>query len=474
MKSLITDNFLLSNETAVKLYHNYAKNMPIIDYHCHLDPKAIAENKRFENMVDIWLGGDHYKWRVMRTMGVDESYITGEKSPAQKFEKWAEVLPYAIGNPLLQWSDLELVRYFGVTESLTKDNWQKIYNQCNEVIATPEFSVQSLISKSNVKWICTTDDPIDSLAFHESIAAQEDFKTTVTPTFRPDNALRINASGFVAYIHKLASVVGVTIDTFTDLTKALELRIDYFHAHGGFISDHAFATVPYAQATTEEVNEIFQKRIAGEQISLQEENKYVTKLFNNLAIKYASLNWAMQIHIGAMRDVNTSMFNKLGPDTGFDSIGNSNYLDNLARTFSALNDEGNLPKTILYDLNATNNDSLVTLAGCFQGGGVRSKIQVGTAWWFNDHKNGILNQLVSLSNMGVLGSFVGMLTDSRSFLSYTRHEYFRRILCNLLGKWSEDGEITGDEEFLGNIVQDICYNNAYMYFNLENNPLNKN
>lgn len=473
MKSLITDNFLLSNETAVKLYHNYAKNMPIIDYHCHLDPKAIAENKRFESMADIWLGGDHYKWRIMRTMGVDESYITGNKSPEEKFEKWAEVLPYSIGNPLLQWSDLELVRYFGVTESLTKKNWKNIYDQCNEVIATPEFSVQSLITKSNVTWICTTDDPIDSLEYHESIAKQKDFKTTVTPTFRPDNALRINDSGFVTYIHTLASVAGITITTFTDLEKALEQRIEYFHAHGGCISDHAFATIPYAEATKDEVNYIFQKRLAGEQVSSQEEDKYVTKLFNGLAKKYAALDWAMQIHIGAVRNVNTSMFQKLGPDTGFDSIGNSIYLDNLAKTFSTLNDKGELPKTILYDLNATNNDLLVTLAGCFQGGAVRSKIQVGTAWWFNDQKNGILNQLISLSNMGVLGGFVGMLTDSRSFLSYTRHEYFRRILCDLLGKWSQAGEITDDEEFLGSIVQDICYNNAYTYFNLENNPLKK-
>lgn len=473
MKSLITDNFLLSNETAVKLYHNYAKDMPIIDYHCHLDPKAIAENKRFESMADIWLGGDHYKWRIMRTMGVDESYITGNKSPEEKFEKWAEVLPYSIGNPLLQWSDLELVRYFGVTESLTKENWKKIYDQCNKVIATPEFSVQSLITKSNVSWICTTDDPIDSLEYHESIAKQKDFKTTVTPTFRPDNALRINDSGFVTYIHTLASVAGVTINTFADLEKALEQRIDYFHAHGGCISDHAFATIPYAEATKDEVNYIFQKRLAGEQVSSHEEDKYVTTLFHGLAKKYASLDWTMQIHIGAVRNVNTSMFQKLGPDTGFDSIGNSIYLDNLAKTFSTLNDKGELPKTILYDLNATNNDLLVTLAGCFQGGGIRSKIQVGTAWWFNDQKNGILNQLISLSNMGVLGGFVGMLTDSRSFLSYTRHEYFRRILCDLLGKWSQAGEITDDEEFLGNIVQDICYNNAYTYFNLENNPLKK-
>ena len=473
MKSLITDNFLLSNETAVKLYHNYAKNMPIIDYHCHLDPQAIAEDKHFDSIADIWLGGDHYKWRIMRTMGVDESYITGNKNPEQKFEKWAEVLPYALGNPLLQWSDLELVRYFGVTDSLTKDNWKQIYNQCNEVIAQPEFTVQNLIKKSKVTWICTTDDPIDSLVFHESIAAQENFKTAVTPTFRPDHALRINASGFVAYINKLAAVVDKQIDTFTALAEAMEQRIDYFHAHGGFISDHAFATIPYVEATNDEVNTIFQKRLAGKQVSSEEEDKYVTKLFTILATKYASLNWAMQIHIGAMRDVNTFMFHKLGSDTGFDSIGNSNYLDNLAKTFCALNDKGNLPKTILYDLNATNNDSLVTLAGCFQGEGVRSKIQVGTAWWFNDQKNGILNQLISLSSMGVLGGFVGMLTDSRSFLSYTRHEYFRRILCDLLGKWSQAGEITNDEQFLGGIIQDICYHNAYAYFNLENNPLKK-
>jgi Glucuronate isomerase len=473
MKSLITENFLLTNETAIKLYHDYAKDMPIIDYHCHLDPKAIAEDKRFENIADIWLGGDHYKWRVMRALGVDESYITGDKSPEEKFQKWAESLPYALGNPLVLWSDLELVRYFEATESLNKANWRAIYDKCNEVINTKEFSVQSLITNSNVKWICTTDDPIDTLEYHQQIAAQKDFKTTVTPAFRPDNVLRIEFPSFVEYVGKLGTVVGVKISTFSELVSALHKRIEYFNANGAFISDHAFATICYAESTDDEVNTIFQKRLTGSELTQTEIDKFVTKLFIKLAEKYAELNWAMQLHIGAMRNVDAALFEKLGPDTGNDGIGNSIYADNLGKLLSALNNTDSLPKTILYDLNAANNDILATLAGCFQGEAIRAKIQLGTPWWFNDQKTGMINQLTSLANMGVLGTFIGMLTDSRSFLSYTRHEYFRRILCNLIGTWSENGEVTDDIQFLGEIVQDIAYNNAYKYFNLDANPFNK-
>ena len=470
MKSLVTKDFLLNNETAKKLYHSYAKEMPIIDYHCHLSPQEIAEDKRYESIAEVWLGGDHYKWRLMRASGVDEAYITGNKSAEEKFEKWAEVLPYTIGNPLLHWSDLELVRYFGVKESLTKDNWKEIYNQCNEVVKSGDFSVQKLIEQSNVKWICTTDDPIDTLEYHEQIAANKNFKTTVTPTFRPDKVLRVEEEGFVDYIESLAKAAGMTITTFAELVKAVENRIEFFDAHGCFISDHAFFTMPFASATAEEVEEIFSKRLANKTLTKNEEDQYVTSIFLAMATKYASLNWTMQLHIGALRNVNEVMFEKLGPDTGFDCIADSNYAANLGKIMSALDRHSALPKTVLYDLNAGKNDILATMAGSFQAAGVKSKIQLGTPWWFNDQKNGILNQLTSLSNLGMLSNFVGLLTDSRSFLSYTRHEYFRRILCDYIGALSEAGEITDDIAFLGEIIQNISYTNAYNYFGLDKNP----
>lgn len=465
-RTFLDENFLLKNETAKILYHQYAKGMPIIDYHCHLDPKAIAENKRFRNISEIWLGGDHYKWRAMRAFGVEEAYITGEKTAEEKFQKWAETLPYTIGNPLLHWSALELKQYFGVEEQLTGDNWEKIYDACNDVINDESFTTQNLITNSNVQWICTTDDPIDTLAYHQAIAKQDSFKVAVTPTFRPDKLLAINAPAFNEYVERLAEVVGFTIDTYEKLVKATTNRIDYFHENGCFISDHAFTYVPYREASKEELEVIFVKGLREQQLSTVEIDQYITALMMEMGKKYAKLDWTMQLHIGAIRNANSRMYKTIGLDTGYDSIGDWNYVENLVQLLDALDITDELPKTIIYNLNAVHNDALSTLCGSFQEGGIKGKVQFGTGWWFNDQKDGMIKQMTSLAHLGLLSPFVGMLTDSRSFLSYPRHEYFRRILCNLIGTWVEDGEAPNDIELLGKIVQDICYNNAYNYFKL--------
>ncbi|REK74475.1 glucuronate isomerase [Paenibacillus paeoniae] len=467
MTAFIQDDFLLQSEIAKKLYHDYAKHLPIIDYHCHLDPKAIAENQRFRNITDIWLGGDHYKWRALRTYGIDEQYITGNASDEEKFEKWSEVLPFTIGNPLFHWSALELKTYFGVESLLSHDNWQDIYQQCNEAISQPDFTTQELITRSNVKWICTTDDPIDDLRYHKQIAEQTAFKTHVTPTFRPDKALQIGASSFLDYVKQLEQVVGYEIVSYDDIEKALLDRAEYFASCGCFISDHGFSTLPYAESTPAQLEMLFAKRLDGAELSKEECDQYTTSLFLALGRKYANLGWAMQLHIGAIRNPNTRRFKELGPDTGFDTIGDITYADALCQLLDALEQTSELPKTILYNLNAVQNDVLAAMIGSFQQSGIRGKVQFGSGWWYNDQKEGMTKQITALSNLGLLSCFVGMLTDSRSFLSYTRHEYFRRILCNILGGWAQCGEVPDDLPFLGRIVEDICYNNANAYFELD-------
>ncbi|MED4038448.1 glucuronate isomerase [Niallia taxi] len=459
------ETFLLNNETAKLLYHDYASNLPIIDYHCHLDPQAIAENRGFESITEIWLAGDHYKWRAMRTFGIKEAYITGNRTDEEKFQAWAKTLPYTIGNPLLHWSAMELKKYFGVEEQLSSDSWRDIYDICNRQINSEGFHVKKLLTDSNVEWICTTDDPTDALQHHKAIAGSA-FSTSVTPTFRPDRLLRIDREDYNEYIEHLGESVGFSIDNFPLLVDAIMMRMDYFHANGCFISDHAFTSIPFARATDKELSAIFTKKLANLLLSDHEVEQYTTELLLLLGRKYAELGWTMQLHIGAARDPNTRMLQKLGSDSGFDFIGDWNFGEKLALFMNELEYEDKLPKTIFYNLNAVHNDMLATLAGSFQKEGIKGKVQFGTAWWFNDQKDGMEKQLNSLSNFGLLSTFVGMLTDSRSFLSYPRHDYFRRILCNLIGTWVESGEAPNDKKLLGKIVQDISYNNAFEYFRL--------
>ncbi|MCL6603905.1 MAG: glucuronate isomerase [Paenibacillus sp.] len=467
MKALIHKDFLLQSDEARILYHEYAKELPIIDYHCHLDSKVIAENKPFSSITDVWLGGDHYKWRALRTFGMDEKYITGTTSNEEKFAKWSEVLPYTIGNPLFHWSALELKAYFGVEEQLHPGNWRDIYEHCNRLIAQDSFTPQALITRSKVKWICTTDDPVDDLHFHKQIKEQEDFKTGVTPTFRPDKALQIEAVSFTEYVSKLEQTVGYAITTYALMERTLLERIEYFDKHGCMISDHGFAHLPYAEASPSVLEGIFSKRMSGDALSRLECDQYATALFLAMGRKYAAHGWAMQLHIGAIRNPNARAFHELGPDTGYDIIGDNSYADRLYKLLDELERTGELPRTILYNLNPAQNDVLAAMIGSFQGGGIKGKIQFGSGWWYNDQKDGMIKQLTSLSNLGLLSCFVGMLTDSRSFLSYTRHEYFRRILCNLIGNWVTSGEVPNDIPFLGRIVQDICFNNANTYFDLK-------
>jgi len=465
IRFLNEETFLLNNETAKILYHDHAKNLPIIDYHCHLDPKAIAENKRFKNITELWLGGDHYKWRAMRTFGVSEELITGTSSDSDKFQAWAGTLPYTIGNPLLHWSAMELKQYFHIEEQLSGENWKEIYDACNKQISSEAFSVQNLITSSNVEWICTTDDPADTLEHHQSIA-NSDFNTKVTPTFRPDRLLRICREDFIEYVQTLEKSAGMSITSFHQFVDAVMTRITHFELNGCFISDHAFTTIPFAKATESQVAAIFAKRLDGGQLTDLEIEQYETSLLLILGQKYAELGWTMQLHIGAARDPNKKMARKLGSDSGFDFIGDWNYGEKLSMLLNELELVDALPRTILYNLNAVHNDVLATLAGSFQESGIKGKVQFGTAWWFNDQKDGMEKQLSSLSNLGILSTFIGMLTDSRSFLSYPRHDYFRRILCNLIGTWVDAGEAPNDKKLLGKIVEDICYYNAVNYFRL--------
>ncbi|RAV06504.1 glucuronate isomerase [Paenibacillus sp. YN15] len=464
MKPFLDENFLLSNETAVKLYHDYAKNMPIIDYHCHLSPQEIYENKTYKNITEVWLGGDHYKWRAMRSNGVEERYVTGDAPDYEKFLAYVKTCSTAIGNPLYHWSHLELQRFFGIYDVLNEQNAPAIWEKANAKLTGEGFGARDLIVNSNVKVVCTTDDPVDSLEYHLKLKEDTSFPVAVLPSFRPDKALEINRATFLPWLAKLAEVAGAPINTYEDLLNALEARVQFFHDAGCLVSDHALDYVPYAPTSREEAGYVFAKALQGNPVSEEDEKKYKAYTLIFLGKLYSEHGWAMQYHINAGRNNNTVMFNKLGPDTGYDSMNDSSVAYPLSRLLDAIDQEAGLPKTILYSLHPKDMPALGTLMGAFQGGGVAGKIQLGSAWWFLDTKEGMIHQMKTLGDLGLLSRFVGMLTDSRSFLSYTRHEYFRRILCNLFGEWVENGEFPADIELLGGIVSDISYNNAKNYF----------
>lgn len=466
MKTFLDDSFLLTNDTAATLYHRFAKQMPIIDYHCHLSPQEIYENKRFANLTEAWLYGDHYKWRVMRANGAEEKYVTGGEGATdyERFLAYAKTMPMTIGNPLYHWSHLELQRFFGVYDLINEKNAPAIWEKVNAQLNGEGFAARDLITKSGVKVVCTTDDPVDSLEYHIKIKEIPGFECAVLPSFRPDKALEINRAAFLPWIGQLGKVIGEAVSDYDRLLSALEARVEFFHSVGGRVSDHALDYVPYAETTKEEAAAIFAKALRGDGVTLEEEKKYKTHTLVFLGKLYAARGWAMQFHINAHRGNNTRMLSLLGPDTGYDSINDGAVAGPLVRIMDALEREGALPKTIVYSLNPKDNYVLGSLIGSFQGGGVPGKIQLGSAWWFNDTKDGMLEQMKTLANVGLLSRFVGMLTDSRSFLSYTRHEYFRRLLCSLLGEWVESGEAPDDLELLGGIVQGICYNNAKEYF----------
>lgn len=467
MKAFMDENFLLSTDTAQKLYHEYAEVMPVLDYHCHLNPQEIYEDRKFENITQVWLGGDHYKWRQMRSNGVEEKYITGDATDREKFQKWAETLEMAIGNPLYHWSHLELKRYFGYEGYLNRETAEAVWNLCNEKLSQPSMSVRNLIKQSNVTLVCTTDDPVDSLIWHKKVAEDETFDVQVLPAWRPDKAMYLEKPEYLDYLAKLSEVSGVKIDSFAALIEALKLRMDYFASMGCCISDHGLAYVMHAPASEDEVEAVFAKRLSGKLPSALEEAQFKTAFLVALGREYHKKNWVMQLHYGVKRDNNQSIFKKLGPDAGIDCISNYAPSAQLADFLNALAETEELPKTIIYSLNPVDNAAIGTVIGCFQEGGTVSKIQQGSAWWFNDHKSGMKEQMISLANLGLLGNFVGMLTDSRSFLSYTRHEYFRRIMCELIGEWVENGEYPADYRVLEKIVKGISYNNAVRYFGFD-------
>lgn len=467
MKKFMDDDFLLSTETAKKLYHEYAEVMPVLDYHCHISPQEIYEDRKFENITQAWLEADHYKWRQMRSNGVEEKYITGDASDREKFQKWAETLEMAIGNPLYHWSHLELKKYFGYTGYLNSETAEEVWNLCNEKLAQDDMTARNLIRQSDVTLICTTDDPADSLEWHQKIATDESFDVQVLPAWRPDKAMNLEKPDYTDYLKKLSEVSGVEINSFKALTDALKKRLDFFEENGCRISDHSLEYVMYAPASDEEIEAIFAKRLAGEAVSRQEELKFKTAFMTVMGKEYHKKNWVMQIHYGVKRDNNRRVFEALGPDAGIDCINNYAPSAEMADYLNALAKTDELPKTVLYSLNPTDNASIGTIIGCFQNSSAVGKIQQGSAWWFNDNKTGMTEQMISLANLGLLGNFIGMLTDSRSFLSYTRHEYFRRIMCELIGAWVENGEYPEDYTALEKIVKGISYRNAVRYFGFD-------
>ena len=463
MKPFIHDDFLLQNDVAKKLYHEYAAQMPIIDYHCHLDPKEIYQDKKFRNLYEAWLSGDHYKWRLMRANGTTEDFITGKQSDYDKFTKWAEVLPHLVGNPLYHWTHFELKRYFNVDTLLSPKSAPDIYHEVNQKLET--LSARRLIQMSNVETICTTDDPTDNLEWHEKLAKDKTFSTRVLPAFRPDKVVNIELSWFKGWIEKLSSVVGYELNTLECLEKALSERIEYFHDHGSRLSDHALDVVMYEHGTTEEVAHIYEKALKSQQLSKDDIRKYKGHLLVFLGKEYNKRGWVQQYHIGALRNLSERMLKEIGPDTGFDAINDGLIARPLSHLLDALDSTGELPKTIIYTLNPRDFEVAITMMQAFQGGGIAGKIQFGSAWWFLDTIDGMTKQIKALGNNGLLSRFVGMLTDSRSFLSYPRHEYFRRLLCNIIGEEVEKGYYPEDYEILGKMVQDISYGNAKNYFN---------
>jgi glucuronate isomerase len=470
MKSFIDKNFLLETEFARELYHDYAKDLPIIDYHNHLPPNEIANNRTFENISKLWLEGDHYKWRAMRNLGIEEKYITGQTSDKEKFDKWAFTVPYTLKNPLYHWSHMELQRYFGIDEMLNPTTSSFIYHHCNELLKTPGFATQGLLKSRNVEVICTTDDPIDDLSHHQKIAVS-DFKTTVLPTFRPDRIINIEKVDFVDYIKGLSAISQVKISDFESLIQAIKIRIDYFHTNGCRLSDHGLPHA-YAYAFTEkEADTILKNRLDEKTITDSEILKFKSAILFHLGAFYADKKWTMQLHLGPIRDTNTSLLQSIGINAGVDSIGDFQQAIQLARFLNRLNESGSLPKTIIYNSNPADNDLFATMAGNFSEDGIKGKVQFGAAWWFLDQKDGITNQIKSQSNMGLLSTSLGMLTDSRSFLSFPRHEYYRRIVCNILGNDVKNSELPNDMEWIGKIAQDLFYNNSKNYFNFPDNKI---
>ena len=467
MAKFLTENFLLSTPTAKKLYTDYAAKMPIIDYHCHVSPKEIYEDRHFANITELWLGGDHYKWRLMRSNGVDERFITGDADDYDKFLAFAGMLPKAIGNPMYHWCHLELKNYFGYNGVLCPETAEKVWKLCEEKLREKDMGVRGIIKKSNVAFVGTTDDPIDSLEYHKLIAADDSIGTVVAPSFRPDKALNLDKAGWREYIAALAEVSGVEITGMETLKEALRRRIDYFAECVCKASDHGLDYMVYTEAQPEELDAIFKKAMDGQAVTVTEAEAFKTDLLVFCAGEYARLGWVMQLHYNCLRNPNSVMLKKLGPDTGFDCIGPHNGIRALTGLMDRLYREEKLPRTILYSLDPSDNAAIDTVMGAFQGTEVPGKIQHGSAWWFNDNKQGMRDQMISLANLGLLGNFVGMLTDSRSFLSYTRHEYFRRILCALIGEWVENGEYPNDMNALGKIVSDISYGNACRYFRLD-------
>jgi glucuronate isomerase len=465
MKQFLDENFLLKTKTAQRLYHEFAKDQGIIDYHCHLPPQQIAEDTRFENITQVWLYGDHYKWRAMRTNGVHESFCTGNKSDWEKFQKWAETVPYTVRNPLYHWTHLELRRYFDIEDILNGDTAKKIYEQCSEKLQSPSYSVRNLLRKMNVKLVCTTDDPVDSLSWHRKLK-DDGFEIPILPAFRPDQAMHVSsAAGFNGYIKKLEATTNIAISSFDDFLYALQNRHDFFASMGCNVSDHGLEEIYAEDFTGLEIDAIFTKIHGGKELNNTEQRKFRSAMLIHFAEWDWEKGWVQQFHLGALRNNNSRMLQTLGPDTGWDSIGDFSQGKALAKFLDKLDSNNRLAKTIIYNLNPADNELFATMIGNFNDGSIAGKVQWGSAWWFLDQKDGMVKQINTLSNMGLLSRFVGMLTDSRSFLSFPRHEYFRRILCNLFGEEIENGELPHDVEWVGKLVSDICFHNAKNYFN---------
>ena len=477
MKTFMDKDFLLETETAKHLYHDFAEKLPLIDYHCHLNPQEIYEDRRFEDLAQVWLGGkqpdgsyagDHYKWRLMRSNGVEEDYVTGDKPGYERFLKFVEALEMAIGNPMYHWCHMELQQFFGITEPLTMESAKGIWDKCNDMLRNdPDMTARGLIRKSNVAFIGTTDDPIDSLVWHEKIAADPTMETKVCPSFRPDKAIAIHKAGWAEYMQKLAASVGKQkLSNMEEILSALQERLEFFHGRGCKISDHGLDYVPFANYTLEQADAVYQKALAGEKLSVEEIEGYQTVILLHLGKQYHRLGIAMQIHYSCLRNNSSRIVNAQGGDTGVDAISQNTCGGNVSKLLDALDVQGQCPKTILYSLNPADNAQLGSLIGCFQDSSIPGKIQHGSAWWFNDNKTGMQDQMISLANLGLLGNFIGMLTDSRSFLSYPRHAYFRRILCNLVGTWVENGEYPNNDAALKRIIEGISCKNAIRYFGL--------